>query len=102
MGGLTTPSNMVMMPGPAFMLKTSDFFFSQLLPVMAKESNYRLDWLEASCSLPCRGKVKPMNFALHKSLYWKQEGRMKVSEGSVVISRLHGSRYSLTLCSPSV
>jgi hypothetical protein len=71
-----------MMPEPAFMLKTSDFFF-QLLPAMAQDSNYRLDGLEASCSLPCRGKVKTMNFALHQPPYWKQRGRKKVP---VVIS----------------
>lgn len=38
-----------------------------------------------------------MNFALLQTLYWKQGGRMKVSEASVVISCLHRSRYSLSL-----
>ncbi|EDL97770.1 rCG53518 [Rattus norvegicus] len=50
---------------------------------MAQDCNYRLDWLEVGCSLPCRGKVKTMNIALHQTPYWKQRGRMRVP---VVIS----------------
>lgn len=71
-GGLTTPSN-VGNDAWACLYAENIWLFFFLNSFLWWPKTVIIGWIGWKLvALPCRGKVKPMNFALLQTLYWKQ------------------------------